>query len=115
MNRKDLLEQYRCMASFEDFDIGGFDESGIDDDTPLHAAAYSGRLEDLKLMIDEDTDLDIRGDIGNTPLHCAAIKRHVDVVRFLLIKGASYSDKNDYGDLPVDMIGNDLVLKKLLS
>lgn len=103
-NRESVLARYREMASFEDFDIKGFDQPGADGDAPIHVAAYMGNLEDIKVMLEDSIDINLVGDIGNTPLHYSALKGHKEVVKYLLSKGADPRIKNDYGDTPLDSI-----------
>lgn len=105
MNRRDsVLARYRQMASFEEYDISRFDQPGADGDAPIHAAAFLGNLDDIRVMLQDSIDVNLVGDIGNTPLHYSALKGHRDVVKYLLSQGANPEIKNDYGDTPLDFV-----------
>ncbi|KAI0811446.1 ankyrin repeat-containing domain protein [Xylaria sp. FL0064] len=55
--------------------------------TPVHAAAFQGRLACVKIFIEEaKVDVDVRDELGRTPL-VAAFNRP-EVVRYLLAQGA---------------------------
>lgn len=52
---------------------------------PLHAAAYNGHLECVKLLIEKGkVDVNHRDDVGGTPLMRAAWGGHAEIVEWLL-------------------------------
>ena len=55
---------------------------------PLWAAAASGRLDVVKLLIERNADVDSRTLTGSTPLRVAAHEGHLDVVGCLVESGA---------------------------
>lgn len=89
---------------FAGHSIRNFDDPGMDGDTPLHFAAYSGFAEDVEVMADIIQSVNLKGGIGNTPLHLAVLGGHPDVVDILLRHGACIDAKNDYGDVPMDFL-----------
>ncbi len=75
--------------------------------TPLSTAAYHGRLEIAKYLIEERkarVSHDNRD--GNTPLHLAAFLCRVDMVELLLGKGASIMQKNDRGETVISIVSS---------
>jgi ankyrin repeat protein len=67
------------------------DESGSDGYTPLHLAAYFGRLEVARLLLERGADRNAvaMNDSRVTPLHSAVAARHRDLAGLLLAHGAS--------------------------
>ncbi|KAF3080243.1 hypothetical protein TWF706_002810 [Orbilia oligospora] len=78
---KFLLEQPGCKDLID----------GIDDDgrTPLHMAASKGKLEAVKILLENGATVDVPCDMGRTALHCAAEECFIDVVEYLLKAGAN--------------------------
>ena len=58
--------------------------------TPLHLAAFFGRLDAARVLLDAGADPHAisRNSLRNTPLHAAAAGRHEAVARLLLDRGA---------------------------
>lgn len=70
---------------------------------PIHAAARSGGLEVLELLVHHGADVAARTkSLGQTPLHLAASYGHNDAAQFLLGKGASIKARDRNGQTPVD-------------
>ena len=69
--------------------------------TPLWAAASFGRLDVVKLLIEQNADVDGRTLTGSTPLRTAAFNGHLDVVRCLVESGADVNARNDYESTPL--------------
>jgi ankyrin repeat protein len=81
-------------------DLNAKNESGW---TPLHKAAFWGRVDIVATLLEHGADPDVQDKFGRTPLHSAALEGHVDVVRLLLEYGADPTAKNEDGDTPLDL------------
>lgn len=80
----DLAEVRRLIAA------GGDMESKVRSMTPLMLSAKHGRLELVRLLIDQGAYLEAKDKYGGfqTPLMHAVVGGHLDVARLLLSKGA---------------------------
>ena len=86
-----------------DPDIRSLDEtSGYKNETPLLEAAFWGRLDIGKLLIERGADVNAKADRGVVPLHEAARMGHLDFVRLLLRHGANVNAKDDDGKDAID-------------
>ena len=55
--------------------------------TPLHSAASKGRVETVRLLLEEKIiPINVRDKRGLTPLHLALTRGHVEIVKLLLQK-----------------------------
>ena len=57
-------------------------------ETPLHGAAWTGDVSEVKRLIAEGADVNHIDTAHETPLHGAAAWGHADVVRVLVASGA---------------------------
>jgi ankyrin repeat protein len=75
--------------------VGAFAYDGW---TPLHLAAFFGRTDAARILLDTGADVHAvsRNSLTNTPLHAAAAGKHSDVALLLLAHGAQ-SDTADAG------------------
>lgn len=55
--------------------------------SPLHEAAFQGRVDEVRRLLEAGADPHARSFTGETPLHLAALAGRADVVRLLLDKG----------------------------
>jgi ankyrin repeat protein len=74
--------------------------------TPLHYAAFDGRLEVVKLLLEHGADPNIKNNDGDTPLHIAARRDYCVVVKLLLNHGADPTIRNKKGRTPRDYGSN---------
>lgn len=72
--------------------------------TPLITAAYLGKTEAAKILIDAVADLNLKNNDGSTPLHTAAFFCHVEIVEALLEKGADKTLKNKVGKTAFEIV-----------
>ncbi len=71
--------------------------------TALHAAAYGGNLDVVKLLVAKGAAVnDNKNFYQMTPLHAAAEEGHADVVAFLLANKADIEAKERNGYTPLD-------------
>ncbi|CAH8291094.1 unnamed protein product, partial [Schistosoma turkestanicum] len=71
---------------------------------PAHAAAYSGDLTQLRVLIESGTvKIDERDEQGATPLHKAAGQGHLKIIQWLRENGADPKLRNTLGELPADV------------
>jgi uncharacterized protein len=75
--------------------VGAFAYDGW---TPLHLAAFFGRTDAARILLDAGADVHAvsRNSLANTPLHAAAAGKHSDVAMLLLAHGAQ-ADTTDAG------------------
>ena len=71
------------------------------DEPPLHEAAKSGDLEDVRELLAQGVSVHSTNSEGATPLHWAAFKGHVDVARELLKQGANVNATTKKGSTPL--------------
>jgi ankyrin repeat protein len=66
--------------------------------TPLHLAAFFGRTDAARILLDAGADVHAvsRNSLSNTPLHAAAAGKHSEIALLLLAHGAK-SDPADAG------------------
>ena len=57
-------------------------------DAPLHYAAFKGKGDVVKMLLDQGADVDARGKFGRTALHDACREGHVSCIHELIAGGA---------------------------
>jgi ankyrin repeat protein len=65
--------------------------------TPLHVAAYYGKVEIAKMLIDAGADVDVQDEWGKTSLHVVAIYGNVEIARMLIDAGADVDVQDEDG------------------
>jgi len=76
--------------------------------TPLHLAASEGRVEMIRLLVEEGkADLNPVDRWGGTPLDDAVRSRHTDVVAYLKAKGATRGDAKSWIERAIDLADGD--------
>jgi ankyrin len=63
----------------------------------LHDAAYSGRTDVAKVLLDQRADINALASDGYTPLFLAVRRGHTDMIKLLLERGASVNAKSRDG------------------
>ena len=70
---------------------------------PVHLAATSGKVEAVKLLVNEyNSPIHVPNARGNIPLHGAAMAGSVETVEFLIHRGSDVSVRNDDGKTPLE-------------
>jgi uncharacterized protein len=71
--------------------------------TPLHLAAFFGKSEAARLLLNKGAEVNARSAnaMENMPLHAAAAGRHADVVKLLIERGASANARQHGGWTPL--------------
>lgn len=71
--------------------------------TPLHLAAFFGKLETARALLNKGAPVNARSTnpMANTPLHAAAAGRHTDVAKLLLDHGAAANARQHGGWTPL--------------
>lgn len=64
--------------------------------TPLHQAAFHGKLSCIKELLRSGADISPKTSNNSTPLHMAALKNHSEVIELLLQYGAIASEKDNH-------------------
>ncbi len=72
-------------------------EAGGAETSPLHMAAYWGRLENVSLLVKAGAELEARNEKGKTPLMYAAGEDMLDIAEILLKAGADPEAKGPGG------------------
>ncbi|KAK5949035.1 E3 ubiquitin-protein ligase mib1 [Knufia fluminis] len=76
-------------------------EAGNPDESlaPLHAAAYQGRIECVRILVEEaGVDVNVVGEFGGTPLMRACWGGHPEIVQYLLDAGADMTLRQTVAD-----------------
>ena len=76
--------------------------------TPLERAAYNGRVDIIKFLLQEGADVKRRGRWGSTPLlsalTCPRTNDHITCVKVLLAAGARVNGNSPLTDYPLDKV-----------
>ncbi|QBB84304.1 hypothetical protein DEJ70_06355 [Wolbachia pipientis wAlbB] len=71
--------------------------------SPLHMAAGNGHYNVVKLILDNEADIDVAMTNGRSPLHMAAQNGHYNVVKLLLEHGAIVGNDDKKGCTPLHL------------
>lgn len=83
--------------------------------TALHLAAYYGRFDAAKTLIELGANVNAKEIHGQTPLHIAIIQGNVNIIKLLIDKKADPFIKDNNNNVPVSYIRTDQVeIKKIL-
>lgn len=81
---------------------GGDEEEDDLSCVPIHAAAFNGCLECVRMLVEEGgVSVNANDEIGGTPLMRAAKGKHTDIVRWLIEKGAdlTHRETTEHGEI----------------
>jgi ankyrin repeat protein len=86
-------------------EAGAVNAYAYDGWTPLHLAAFFGRTDAARILLDAGADVHAvsRNSLTNTPLHAAAAGKHSDVALLLLAHGAKSSTDDAGGYTPLEI------------
>ena len=77
--------------------------SGLSKTRPIAAAVETGSVENVKILIEANVDLDQRDEQGQTVLHIAVRKGNLPIVSLLLARGSSEVIADESGATPLDL------------
>ncbi len=92
--------------------------AGPDGYTPLHGAAFAGKVSAVELFLDRGANIDSKEIYGNTSLHYAVTPPGKQtVVELLLNRGADVNTGNGTGNTPLHIasVGSPSIVKLLLD
>lgn len=87
-------------------------------DEPLHDAAYAGNIAEVRRLLEQGYDVNLKDRAQATPLHYAASGGHLELADMLLNLGANVNAEGHMGYTPLHLAyfnGHLLVITKLLS
>lgn len=102
----DVHMMKRCLG--EGAGVNRRDQNGW---TPLHWAAFKGRIKSVKLLLEHGALVDTVDDAGYTPLHCAAEAGHLQVALLLIAHGASQTNLKTFEHIAVAPLNLDTFQK----
>ncbi|MGA2937689.1 MAG: ankyrin repeat domain-containing protein [Syntrophobacteraceae bacterium] len=76
--------------------------------TPLHVAAYQGRIDAMQLLLSYGANVEATDKTGERPLASAAMQDKIDAVRTLIHAGANVNARNNYGKTAVWLYVNNV-------
>lgn len=112
---KRLLARFDDYHTFEGCELTCPESHGIDDDTPLHVAAFNNDVELLKGLMPFVTNIDVLGDIGLTPMANAVINEGFEAVVYLLSCGADPMILDEVGDSVLEIMKRRPIFNELVE
>jgi FtsZ-binding cell division protein ZapB len=92
--RKGLTSSVKRLLSIRNINVN---VKNVNGSTPLHDAAWKGRVEIVRLLLQNGAEVNAKDNHGNTPLHCAASDGNVDILHLLVVNGADLEVQDDDG------------------
>ena len=84
---------------------------------PLHIASRHPRPENVKLLLEQGSDIDLQNNQGNTPLMNASKTKNLKIIKLLLENGANIFIRNNEGKTALDFcrykVCNNLISKHM--
>ncbi|HBL98623.1 TPA: hypothetical protein DDZ86_03200 [Candidatus Dependentiae bacterium] len=91
-----------AVKKYLEEDCLDIDELNLDGNAAIHIACKSGNLRMVKLLVENDADIDVKTFCSeNSPLHIACKNGAIDIVKFLLYSGAAFCNKNKKKKTPM--------------
>ncbi len=72
-------------------------------DTALHLAAKGNKIQAVKLLLENEANVNAKNKTSLTPLHMASVQGHLDTVKLLLDYGADVNIQDHFGLTPLHM------------
>ena len=101
---ENLRKHWLCALDDDALDIPLTDVNQVNElgESPIHIAAWKGRPEDVRWLLENGADINQKGDFGMTPLHYAYMGGKRENIEILLNAGADPSLRCEAGLLPQD-------------
>lgn len=90
-------------------------EQGNEGITVLHRSCVSGKMEMVRLLVENGAELELRDDQGWTCLHYASFGGHVDIVNFLINSCVDVTAMSLEGKLAIDFAKGEGIVFLLAS
>lgn len=81
-----FLEELRNHGGFSE-DVSDINDKASCGDLPIHWAAYWGRIEIVKEIVELELDVNAKGEADLTPLDYAIMGNQQEVVLYLKLRG----------------------------
>jgi len=91
-----------------------YDNPILQEATPLHLAAYYGRLEAAQTLLSLGTNPNSKDKNNQTPLHIAVIQNQIGIIKLLKNKGANLLEIDNFGQMPISYCRNNMEIKNAL-
>ena len=69
----------------------------------LHYASTHNHLQIIKMLIDNNANINLKDKIGMTPLHLTSLGGHKEATKLIIDSGALLNLVNIYGETPLDV------------
>jgi ankyrin repeat protein len=79
------------------------DKKDVNGNTPLHFAVDKNCYGAVKLLVDNDSKLNVINNAGEYAIHIAALKGNIEIVSALLYQAADTAVVDKYGNLPIHL------------
>ena len=94
MQLKELLSKGTDIET-RDYNFNG--------ETALMYASTEGHLDLLKILLDNQADINAEDYSKSTPLHLASFNGHLSIVENLVEEGADINSQDKWGNTPLDL------------
>ena len=102
---KQYIPKKHPLARMNSADLDEYDEVDASEAdmgwTALSRASLHGHEPTVRLLVDQNADIEARSPSNGTPLTCAAEGNHEAIVDFLLMRGANVNTEDEFGWKPL--------------